>query len=82
MNSEKTDKVSEAALVEEKLQRVNLILRTIRKVDQVILAERYRERLIERVCKNLVKMSDTLCFNHSFMIMNILVKIGLFAREQ
>lgn len=56
MHGDKADKIGEAALIEEKLQRVNLILRTIRKVDQVILEERYRESLIKRVCKNLVKM--------------------------
>ncbi|MFC1925377.1 PAS domain S-box protein, partial [Chloroflexota bacterium] len=51
----KAGQATDPDIVEEKLQRLNLILRTIRKVDQVILEERYRERLIERVCKSLVK---------------------------
>jgi len=40
---------------EEKLQRLNLILRTVRSVDQVILEEIDRERLIHGVCESLVK---------------------------
>ena len=48
--------VNESGIVEEKLQRLNLILRTIRKVDQVVLEERFRGKLIEGVCRSLVKM--------------------------
>ena len=48
--------MAEPAQVEERLQRLNLVLRTIHRVDQVILEERYRERLIEGICKSLVKM--------------------------
>jgi len=40
---------------EKKLQRLNLILRTVRSVDQVILEERERDRLIKGVCDSLVK---------------------------
>jgi len=39
----------------EKLKRLNLILRTIRTVDQVILEEKDRDRLIKGVCDSLVK---------------------------
>ncbi|MFC2059615.1 PAS domain S-box protein [Chloroflexota bacterium] len=39
----------------KKLKRLNLILRTIRTVDQVILEEKDRDRLIKGVCDSLVK---------------------------
>ncbi|MFC1916840.1 hypothetical protein ACFLX1_01745 [Chloroflexota bacterium] len=39
----------------EKLRRLNLILRTIRTVDQVILEGKDRDRLIKGVCDSLVK---------------------------
>jgi len=39
----------------EGLERLNLILRTIRSVDQVILEERDSDRLIKGVCNSLVK---------------------------
>jgi len=39
----------------EKLKRLNLILRTIRTVDQVILEEKDRDRLIQGICESLVK---------------------------
>ncbi len=38
----------------ERLGRVNLVLRTLRNVDQVILEETNRERLIKGVCQSLV----------------------------
>jgi len=41
--------------IEERLQRLNLVLRTIRNVDQVILAEQYRDNLLKGVCHSLVK---------------------------
>jgi two-component system sensor histidine kinase DegS len=40
--------------VREKLERVNLVLRTLRNVDQVILEETNRTRLIKGVCRSLV----------------------------
>jgi two-component system sensor histidine kinase DegS len=39
----------------ERLQRLNLILRTIRSVDQVLLEEKDRNQLIKGVCDSLVK---------------------------
>ena len=39
----------------KKLKRLNLILRTIRTVDQVILEEKDRDRLIKGICDSLVK---------------------------
>ena len=39
----------------ERLKRLNLILRTIRSVDQVILEEKDRDRLIKGICDSLVK---------------------------
>jgi len=47
--------VTKARKEEEKLQRLNLVLRTVRSVDQVILEERDRDRLIKSVCNSLVK---------------------------
>ncbi|MFC1966023.1 PAS domain S-box protein [Chloroflexota bacterium] len=41
--------------IERRLQRLNLILRTIRSVDQVILEEEDRDRLIKGICNSLVK---------------------------
>jgi two-component system, NarL family, sensor histidine kinase DegS len=78
MDREKTHRVSEVAKVEEKLQRVNLILRTIRKVDQVILEERFRERLIERVCKNLVMTRGY--YNAWVALMDVSGKFYAFAQ--
>lgn len=40
--------------IRERLERVNLVLRTLRNVDQVILEETNRKRLIKGVCHNLV----------------------------
>jgi two-component system sensor histidine kinase DegS len=40
--------------IRERLERVNLVLRTLRNVDQVILEEINRERLIKGVCQSLV----------------------------
>jgi len=40
---------------DERLERLNLVLRTIRSVDQVILEERERERLIKGICDSLVR---------------------------
>ena len=39
--------------VRERLERVNLVLRTLRSVDQVILEETDRERLIRGLCRSL-----------------------------
>ncbi|MFC1924425.1 PAS domain S-box protein [Chloroflexota bacterium] len=47
--------MTEPAQLEGALQRLNLILRTIHRVDQVILKERFRKPLIEGVCKSLVR---------------------------
>ena len=41
--------------IEQRLQRLNLILRTIRNVDQVILDGEDRDRLIKGICSSLVK---------------------------
>jgi len=49
------NKVTEPAQLEGALQRLNLILRTLHRVDQVILKERFRKPLIEGVCKSLVR---------------------------
>ena len=46
--------MTEERQVEDRVQRLNLILRTIRNVDQVILQEKDRDRLIKRICKSLV----------------------------
>jgi len=46
--------MTENRQTEERVQRLNLILRTIRNVDQVILKEKDRNRLIKGVCKSLV----------------------------
>ncbi|MFC2013908.1 PAS domain S-box protein [Chloroflexota bacterium] len=40
--------------IRERLERVNLVLRTLRNVDQVIFEELDRKRLIKGVCKSLV----------------------------
>jgi two-component system, NarL family, sensor histidine kinase DegS len=40
--------------IREKLERVNLVLCTLRNVDQLILEESNRKRLIKGVCRNLV----------------------------
>ena len=40
--------------IRERLERVNLVLRTLRNVDHVILEESNRERLIKGVCESLV----------------------------
>lgn len=40
--------------MKDRLQRVNLVLRTLRSVDQLILEESDRKRLIKGVCRNLV----------------------------
>ena len=40
--------------IRERLERVNLVLRTLRNVDQVILEESNRKRLIKGVCDSLV----------------------------
>ena len=40
--------------IRERLERVNLVLGTLRSVDQLILEESNRERLIRGVCRNLV----------------------------
>jgi len=47
--------VTEPNQTQRRLQRLNLILRTIRNVDQVILEERDRDRLIKGVCNSLFK---------------------------
>jgi len=47
--------VTEPEEIERRLQRLNLILRTIRNVDHVILEEEDRDRLIKGVCNSLVK---------------------------
>jgi len=41
--------------IEERLQRLNLLLRTMRNVDHVILAEKDRDSLLQGVCQSLVK---------------------------
>lgn len=41
--------------IRERLERVNLVLRTLRRVDQLILEESNREWLIKGVCENLVE---------------------------
>ena len=40
--------------IRERLERVNLVLRTLRNVDQVIFGETSRKRLIKGVCRSLV----------------------------
>lgn len=40
--------------IKARLERVNLVLRTMRNVDQIILEETNRERLIKGVCQSLV----------------------------
>jgi signal transduction histidine kinase len=50
--TKKTD--TEDKQIRERLERVNLVLRTLRSVDQLILEESNRERLIRGVCRNLV----------------------------
>lgn len=47
--------MTEGKQIGERLQRLNLILRTLRDVDQVILAAKNRDRLIKGVCNSLVK---------------------------
>ena len=46
--------MTEERQVEDRVQRLNLILRTIRNVDQVILKEKDRDRLTKGICKSLV----------------------------
>jgi PAS domain S-box-containing protein len=41
--------------MEEKLQRLNLVLRTVRKVNQLLVKEKDRGRLIQGICDNLVE---------------------------
>ncbi|MFC1977214.1 PAS domain S-box protein [Chloroflexota bacterium] len=50
-----TVEVTEPGQMQWRLQRLNLILRTIRNVDQIILEEGDHDRLIKRVCNSLVK---------------------------
>ncbi len=52
---EVSEDLTEPDRIEYRLQRLNLILRTIRNVDQVILEEEDRDRLINAVCNSLVK---------------------------
>ena len=40
---------------EEQLERLNLVLRTIRDVNQLIIKEKDQSALIEGICKNLTK---------------------------
>jgi signal transduction histidine kinase len=40
--------------IKDRLERVNLILRTLRSVDQLIIEESDKDRLIKGVCRNLV----------------------------
>ncbi|MFC2002451.1 PAS domain S-box protein [Chloroflexota bacterium] len=47
--------MTEPKQIEWGLQRLNLILRTIRNVDQIILEEEDHDRLIKGVCNSLVK---------------------------
>lgn len=40
---------------QEKIERLNLVLRTIRNVNQLLVKERNRNKLLKGVCRNLVK---------------------------
>jgi PAS domain S-box-containing protein len=47
--------ISECKQVEEKIKHLNLILRAIRSVNQLIVKEKNRERLVKGACNNLIK---------------------------
>lgn len=47
--------ITERKKVEEKLEHINLVLRAIRNVNQLITTEKNRERLLQGICDNLTK---------------------------
>ena len=50
-----TEVITERKQAEEKIQHLNLILRTIRNVNQLIVEEKNRDVLIQKVCEILIK---------------------------
>jgi len=49
-----TNDITERKLAEEKIKHLNRVLLAIRKVNQLIIKEKDRDRLIKRVCEDLV----------------------------
>jgi|GEM_PF-545573 len=47
--------ITERKLAEERITHLNLVLQAIRKVNQLVVTEKDRGRLIQRVCDNLTK---------------------------
>ncbi len=47
--------ITERKKAEEKIKHLNLVLRAIRNVNQLIVKEKNRERLLKGVCNNLIK---------------------------
>jgi len=47
--------ITERKQAEEKIKHLNLVLRAIRKVNQLIVKEKNRERLLKGACNNLIK---------------------------
>jgi len=47
--------VTERKRAEEKIKHLNLVLRAIRKVNQLIIREKDRDRLLKATCNNLIK---------------------------
>ena len=45
----------ECKVGDKKIERLNLVLRTIRNVNQLLFKERYRDRLLRGVCENLTE---------------------------
>jgi len=49
------DDITERKQAEEKIKHLNLVLRAIRRVNQLIVREKDREKLLKSACKNLIK---------------------------
>ena len=53
--AERLGRIAERKQAEEKVEHLNLVLRAIRTVNQLIVRERDRDRLLKDVCNNLVE---------------------------
>ena len=48
--------ITERKKAEQKIKHLNLVLRAVRRVNQLVVKEKNRERLLKGVCNNLIKM--------------------------
>ncbi|HAJ33181.1 MAG TPA: hypothetical protein DCK79_07385 [Candidatus Atribacteria bacterium] len=55
------DDITERKLAEEKIKHLNLVLRSIRSVNQLIVKEKNREKLLKGVCNNLIETGSYYC---------------------